>query len=62
MTTSQPYFFATSNRALSRSNPTIATSAPASLAIAADKIPIGPGPKTTMRSPGRICPGAIVEE
>ena len=62
MMTSHPYFLATSKRALSRSKPTMATSAPPMRAIAAARIPIGPGPKTRMRSPGRRCPGAIVAE
>ena len=44
---------------MSRSKPTTATSAPARRAIAAHKVPIGPGPKTTMRSPGLMFPGAI---
>src|SRR5678816_1634619 len=50
----QPYCFAIDNRLLSDSNPRTATSAPLNLAIAAQRIPMVPGPITTTRSPGLI--------
>ena len=49
---SQPYCLAMAKRSASRSSPTTPTMAPCSRAIAAHSSPIGPGPRTSTRSPG----------
>ena len=50
----QPNSLAIASRDWSWGNPTTATSAPRILANAPQSNPIGPGPRTAMRSPGRM--------